>query len=84
MYRLRANTPNELIPSKTEATAMNFPLGKGHYPIFDRYPKYVVNYQLQERQRIEEEEAAIKKKRSNHPNGRMDGSEDGMDGVYAS
>ena len=66
MYRLRANTPNELIPSKTEATAMNFPLGKGHYPIFDRYPKYVVNYQLQERQRIEEEEAAIKKREATY------------------
>ena len=55
-------TPNELIPSKTEATAMNFPLGKGHYPIFDRYQKYVVNYQLQERQRIEEE-GSIKKEK---------------------
>ena len=65
MYRLRANTPNELIPTKTEASAMNFPIGTGHYPIFDRYPKYVVNYQLQERQRIEDEEATIKKKRSN-------------------
>jgi hypothetical protein len=64
VYKLRADTPNDMIPGKTEASAANFPLGVGQYPIFDRYPKYVVNFQLQERKRIEEEENRIRKKRS--------------------
>jgi hypothetical protein len=62
IYHLRSKTPAELIPPRSEGSAANFPLMQGQYPIFDRYPQYVVNFQLQERQRIEEEERVIREK----------------------
>ena len=39
-----------------------FPIPSGSYPLFERYPKYVVDFQLQERSRLENEERSIKKK----------------------
>jgi len=32
------------------------PLTKGTYPVFNRYPKFIVDYQVQERERIRQEE----------------------------
>ena len=32
------------------------PLSKGTYPVFNKYPKFIVDYQRQERQRIRAEE----------------------------
>ncbi|KAH9138901.1 hypothetical protein AeRB84_016791 [Aphanomyces euteiches] len=41
-----------------------FPLSLGQYPVFKRYPSFVVDYQIQERNRIASEEAAIEAKRN--------------------
>jgi cation transport ATPase len=53
----------------SESNAANvlggFPIPSGSYPLFERYPKYVVDFQLQERSRLENEERSIKKKREN-------------------
>lgn len=32
------------------------PLTKGTYPVFNRYPQFIVDYQVQERERIRQEE----------------------------
>ena len=32
------------------------PLTKGQYPVFNKYPKFIVDYQVQERERIRQEE----------------------------
>ncbi|ETV98368.1 hypothetical protein H310_09059 [Aphanomyces invadans] len=40
-----------------------FPLPPGQYPAFTRYPTFVVDYQIQERNRIATEEAALESKR---------------------
>ena len=32
------------------------PLTKGTYPVFNKYPKFIVDYQVQERERIRKEE----------------------------
>ena len=32
------------------------PLTRGTYPVFNKYPKFIVDYQVQERERIRQEE----------------------------
>lgn len=32
------------------------PLTVGQYPVFNKYPKFIVDYQVQERERIRQEE----------------------------
>ncbi|XP_068723216.1 TBC1 domain family member 31-like [Montipora capricornis] len=53
-YRLQDSTPAEANPKRMlEPFA---PLTKGQYPIFNKYPKFIVDYQVQERERIRQEE----------------------------
>lgn len=53
-YRIMDATPESLHPRKllTEFS----PLTKGQYPVFNKYPKFIVDYQVQERERIRLEE----------------------------
>ncbi|XP_062320828.1 TBC1 domain family member 31 [Osmerus eperlanus] len=53
-YRIMDSTPAELHPSGLLADAE--PLTRGQYPVFNKYPSCVVEYQSQERQRIREQE----------------------------
>lgn len=53
-YRLQQTTPPELHPERMlEPFA---PLTKGSYPVFNKYPKFIVDYQVRERERIRQEE----------------------------
>lgn len=40
-----------------------WPLPVGAYPVFDGYPKYIVDYQIREREKIAMEEVEVRKKR---------------------
>ena len=53
-YRLLDMVPSEVNPENIleEYT----PLTSGQYPVFNKYPKFVVDYQVQERERIRQEE----------------------------
>jgi hypothetical protein len=51
---LQQTTPHELHPELLLDPFV--PLSKGTYPVFNKYPKYIVDYQVQERQRIRLEE----------------------------
>ena len=51
---LQHTTPPELHPEKLLDPFV--PLSKGTYPVFNKYPKFIVDYQVQERQRIRLEE----------------------------
>ncbi|XP_019849062.1 PREDICTED: TBC1 domain family member 31-like [Amphimedon queenslandica] len=53
-YRMQEATPPAIHPHKTLGDFV--PLTSGAYPIFNKYPKYIVNYQLQEKERIRREE----------------------------
>ncbi|KAL8615313.1 hypothetical protein ACOMHN_038052 [Nucella lapillus] len=60
-YRLSEATPPELHP---EGKLQPFtPLTQGQYPIFNKYPKFIVDYQVQERERIRQEETEYLRKR---------------------
>ncbi|KAG8441648.1 hypothetical protein GDO86_010725 [Hymenochirus boettgeri] len=53
-YRLMDTSPAEIHPQRL---LNDFePLTKGQYPIFNKYPKFIVDYQGQERERIRQEE----------------------------
>jgi hypothetical protein len=72
MFELRSRTPDKLFPQppKEDTTTTItggscFPLPHGQYPVFERYPKYVVDFQLQERQRLAAEEESIAVQRTN-------------------
>ncbi|KAF0717746.1 Aste57867_2115 [Aphanomyces stellatus] len=47
-----------------DSAAVYFPLPPGQYPVFKRYPAFVVDYQIQERNRIAADEAALESKRT--------------------
>ncbi|XP_073233564.1 TBC1 domain family member 31-like [Porites lutea] len=53
-YRLQESTPAEVNPKRMLEPFT--PLTKGQYPIFNKYPKFIVDYQVQERERIRQEE----------------------------
>lgn len=53
------DNPGANVNSKTKS----WPLARGQYPAFHNFPKYVVDFQLQERERIALEEAQIVQKR---------------------
>ena len=40
------------------------PLSTGQYPVFNRYPAYIVDYEVQERERIRSDEMEFLKQRS--------------------
>ncbi|XP_063055000.1 TBC1 domain family member 31 isoform X2 [Engraulis encrasicolus] len=54
-YRLMEATPAEVLPRPT-LTAFE-PLLRGQYPVFNKYPTFIVEYQSQERERIRQQEA---------------------------
>lgn len=53
-YRIVESTPESIHPSKILEEFK--PLTKGQYPVFNKYPKFIVDYQVQERERIRLEE----------------------------
>ena len=53
-YHLQKTTPTELHPERMLGPFE--PLTKGTYPVFNKYPKFIVDYQVQERERIRREE----------------------------
>lgn len=53
-YRLMEATPEDIHP---RGSLEDFkPLTVGQYPVFNKYPKFIVDYQVQERERIRQEE----------------------------
>ncbi|XP_035828505.1 TBC1 domain family member 31 isoform X2 [Aplysia californica] len=53
-YRLMESTPDDLHPKNKLDEFI--PLTRGNYPVFNKYPKFIVDYQVQERERIRQEE----------------------------
>ncbi|NXG46157.1 TBC31 protein, partial [Psilopogon haemacephalus] len=53
-YHLMEATPLDIHPQRMLDDFV--PLTKGQYPVFNKYPKFVVDYQTQERERIRQEE----------------------------
>lgn len=53
-YRIMDATPESIHPRKLLEEYK--PLTKGQYPVFNKYPKFIVDYQVQERERIRLEE----------------------------
>ncbi|XP_041455639.1 TBC1 domain family member 31-like isoform X1 [Lytechinus variegatus] len=53
-YRIQEGTPDDINPEKLLDDLK--PLTKGQYPVFNKYPKFIVDYQAQERERIREDE----------------------------
>ncbi|XP_013421633.1 TBC1 domain family member 31, partial [Lingula anatina] len=53
-YRIQETTPPDVHPERMLDTFQ--PLTRGQYPVFNKYPKFIVDYQVQERERIREEE----------------------------
>lgn len=53
-YRLMGSTPTDRHPS---SILTDFePLTRGQYPVFNKYPTFIVEYQSQERERIHQQE----------------------------
>ena len=53
-YRLLDVIPEEVNPDSSLNEFV--PLTRGQYPVFNKYPKFIVDYQVQERERIRQEE----------------------------
>lgn len=54
VYHLMDTTPADIHP---ESMLSGFvALTKGQYPVFNQYPKFIVDYQTQERERIRNDE----------------------------
>ncbi|XP_078609106.1 TBC1 domain family member 31-like [Branchiostoma floridae x Branchiostoma japonicum] len=53
-YRLQDTTPKDIHPRRVMEEFQ--PLTRGQYPIFNKYPTFIVDYQVKERERIREEE----------------------------
>ncbi|KAM5158182.1 TBC1 domain family member 31-like [Mantella aurantiaca] len=53
-YHLMDATPAEIHPQRLLSEFV--PLTNGQYPIFNKYPKFIVDYQSQERERLHQEE----------------------------
>ncbi|KAJ8303472.1 hypothetical protein KUTeg_019868 [Tegillarca granosa] len=53
-YRLMESTPEDIHPQNKLGDFK--PLTVGQYPVFNKYPKFIVDYQVQERERIRVEE----------------------------
>ncbi|XP_041045482.1 TBC1 domain family member 31 isoform X2 [Carcharodon carcharias] len=60
-YHLMDTTPEDINPKRMLDDFV--PLTKGQYPIFNKYPKFVVNYQTKEREKIWHEELDYLKER---------------------
>nr|XP_006137560.1 TBC1 domain family member 31 isoform X4 [Pelodiscus sinensis]XP_014436297.1 TBC1 domain family member 31 isoform X4 [Pelodiscus sinensis] len=53
-YHLMEATPADIHPKRMLDDFI--PLTKGQYPVFNKYPKFIVDYQTQERERIRQDE----------------------------
>ncbi|CAF0809776.1 unnamed protein product [Didymodactylos carnosus] len=53
-YRLSEITPIDLDPKRMIESFQ--PLTKGQYPVFNKYPKFIVDYQIQEKEKLRQEE----------------------------
>ncbi|XP_054638968.1 TBC1 domain family member 31 isoform X2 [Dunckerocampus dactyliophorus] len=53
-YRLMNNTPDDIHPRTTLSDFT--PLTKGQYPLFNKYPEFIVEYQNREKEKIRQEE----------------------------
>lgn len=53
-YHLMEATPLDIHPQRMLDGFV--PLTKGQYPVFNKYPKFIVDYQTQERERIRQDE----------------------------
>ncbi|XP_077865316.1 TBC1 domain family member 31-like [Saccoglossus kowalevskii] len=53
-YHLQDTTPDDVHPVRMLDDFK--PLTKGQYPVFNKYPKFIVDYQAQERERIRQDE----------------------------
>uniref|UniRef100_A0A671Q0N9 TBC1 domain family member 31 n=1 Tax=Sinocyclocheilus anshuiensis TaxID=1608454 RepID=A0A671Q0N9_9TELE len=60
-YRLMDSTPADIHPSS--ALSDFEPLTQGQYPIFNKYPTFIVEYQSQERERIRQQEVEYLRER---------------------
>ena len=58
---MHETTPTELHPEHLLEPFV--PLTKGTYPLFNKYPKFIVDYQVQERQKIRKEEVEYLRER---------------------
>ncbi|XP_036292790.1 TBC1 domain family member 31 isoform X3 [Pipistrellus kuhlii] len=54
VYRLMSTTPADIHPENVLSGFVA--LTKGQYPVFNQYPKFIVDYQTQERERIRNDE----------------------------
>ncbi|XP_037022645.2 TBC1 domain family member 31 [Artibeus jamaicensis] len=54
VYHLMDTTPPDVHPERTLGVFVA--LTKGQYPVFNQYPKFIVDYQTQERERIRNDE----------------------------
>uniref|UniRef100_A0A673JBB1 TBC1 domain family member 31 n=2 Tax=Sinocyclocheilus rhinocerous TaxID=307959 RepID=A0A673JBB1_9TELE len=60
-YRLMDSTPADIQPSSVLSDFE--PLTQGQYPIFNKYPTFIVEYQSQERERIRQQEVEYLRER---------------------
>ncbi|NXA40513.1 TBC31 protein, partial [Eudromia elegans] len=60
-YHLMESTPVDIHPQHMLDDFI--PLTKGQYPVFNKYPKFIVDYQTQERERIRQDEIAYLRER---------------------
>ncbi|XP_065101704.2 TBC1 domain family member 31 [Paramisgurnus dabryanus] len=60
-YRLMESTPADVHPSSVLSDFE--PLTQGQYPIFNKYPTFIVEYQSQERERIRQQEVEYLRER---------------------
>ncbi len=51
---MQQTTPPDIHPEKLLPSFE--PLTRGAYPVFNKYPKFIVDYQIVERERIRKEE----------------------------
>ena len=58
---LQQTTPPDIHPEKLLDPFV--PLCKGTYPVFNKYPKFIVDYQIKERDRIRQDELEYLRKR---------------------
>lgn len=62
-YRLMESTPTDIHPSSVLSDFE--PLTLGQYPIFNKYPTFIVEYQSQEREKIRQQEVEYLRERCN-------------------
>lgn len=53
-YRLMSSTPDDIHPRSLLSDFT--PLSQGHYPVFNHYPEFLVEYHTQEKEKIRVQE----------------------------